>query len=805
MTSTTQTANPNTIQPSIAAVLPSATQTFNLGNGDSDTESSPSSVSPLSVPHYIWRANIFANAEFPTPLDCLLDSGAHLVLIRPETVADLGLRICKLHTPERATLAINSQPQTFFMYDYVVLSLSSLNNAWTSRPVRALIAPNLCTNILLGLPFLKHNKIVIDHELDTAIHKPTGFDLLNENKPCPLITPLPLSRSPKQIRDKIERVKREVLAELKCRCAERLQVLEQNNYFDKIPSFNPVASILKTIELLASKEHLQKLNSDLKDGFKQIFEPIPHIDDLPPHKPARIHLRDAYKKIASRSYPCPQQYKEAFATLIQKCLDSGFIRPSSSSFASPSFVVPKKDRNVLPRWVCDYRQLNANTVPDHYPLPRIDDILADCGKGKIWGTIDMTDSFFQTRIHPDDIHKTAIVTPSGAFEWLVMPMGLRNSPAIHQHRVATVLRAHVGKICHVYLDDIVIWSQNLEEHKRNVCTILETLHEARLYINKKKTDLFSHEINFLGHIISQRGIEADPSKVDKILDWPIPKNVKQVQQFLGLVRYLNAFLPRLALHSSILSKLTTKECEKHFPPWTEIHQNAFDKIKEIVISRECLTVIDHQKLDTNKIFVTTDASDYSTGAVLSFGPTWESARPVAFDSCTLKDAELNYPVHEKELLAVMRALQKWKCDLLGSSFFVYTDHKTLLNFDTQKDLSRRQARWMEELSIYDCKFIYIKGKDNTMADALSRYPTTEVCSEVIAEKVAQHPHIGFDKDSLVVLNREQKHTPLTAIASLSQVNPQRHKLEFSIDEDTVTKIRDGYDSDPWCQKLISAS
>ena len=239
----TQTTAPTTSQPSIAAVLPSTTQTFTLGNGDSDTESSPSIVSPISVPHYIWRANILANAEFPTTLECLLDSGAHLVLIRPETVADLGLRIHKLHTPECATLAINSQPQTFLMYNYVVLGLSSLNNAWTSRPVRALIAANLCTNVLLGLPFLKHNKIVIDHELDTAVVKDTGFDLLHQNAPSPLITPLPLKLSPKQRRDNLQRVKREVLAELKCRCAERLQVLEQNDYFEKIPPFNPIASI----------------------------------------------------------------------------------------------------------------------------------------------------------------------------------------------------------------------------------------------------------------------------------------------------------------------------------------------------------------------------------------------------------------------------------------------------------------------------------------------------------------------------------------------------------------------------------
>jgi RNase H-like domain found in reverse transcriptase len=163
--------------------------------------------------------------------------------------------------------------------------------------------------------------------------------------------------------------------------------------------------------------------------------------------------------------------------------------------------------------------------------------------------------------------------------------------------------------------------------------------------------------------------------------------VKQVQQFLGLVRYLNAFLPRLSEQTSIFSKLTTKTCDKKFPEWNDHYQLAFDKIKQMVVSRECLTVIDHNKLDVNKIFLTTDASDHSSGAVLSFGPNWEAARPVAFDSTTFKEAELNYPVHEKELLAVIQGHHKWRSDLLGAPFFVYTDHKTLLNFDTQKDLS----------------------------------------------------------------------------------------------------------------------
>ena len=240
-----------------------------------------------------------------------------------------------------------------------------------------------------------------------------------------------------------------------------------------------------------------------------------------------------------------------------------------------------------------------------------------------------------------------------------MPMGLKNAPAIHQRRVTLALRPYLGKICHIYLDDIVIWSNSIEEHEKNVSTILQALCNARLYMNPEKMHLFCLEIDFLGHHISARGIEADAKKADHIVAWPQPKTATDVHAFLGLVRYLSAFLPSLAEHTGILTKLTTKESEKNFPTWTPRYQSAFDSVKSIVTSRDCLTTIDLSKLPEYKIFVTTDASDKCSGAVLSFSTDWETARPVAFDSMTFKGAELNYPVHEKELLTIIHALKKW--------------------------------------------------------------------------------------------------------------------------------------------------
>jgi hypothetical protein len=216
--------------------------------------------------------------------------------------------------------------------------------------------------------------------------------------------------------------------------------------------------------------------------------------------------------------------------------------------------------------------------------------------------------------------------------------------------------------------------------------ILKALQVVGLYFNAKKCHFYLLEIDFLGHHILQWGVEANSSKVDRVLQWPVPKNTTEVQSFLGLVRYIAVYLPKLADYMRILTPLTMKECQQEFPQWTDEHQCTFEAIKVLVVSQECLTTIDHGNLGDKKIFVMCDASDWRTGATLSVGETWEDACPVAFDSMQLKRAELNYPVHEKELLAIIHALHKWRSDLLGRPLHMYTDHWTLENFNSQREL-----------------------------------------------------------------------------------------------------------------------
>lgn len=733
----------------VAVVMSSAV----LGNG-SDSEYVDT---PFFVPHFFFECLLggpTASAEIT--VRALIDDGSDAVLIDPVYADRLGLTRRKLPVPKEVVMAVgNGQKEVFSFVEWVPLTIVSSDQAWTSRACRAILAPNLCVPLLLGNPFLATNGIVIDHELRTCIDKKTGYDLTNPSiikrttiKPRPIFGP------------ELKKLQKAVVADIATLFPKTVEQLDAASATHR-PC--PIAAIRTRMEQLVTKEVLRRKDEVFKERFLDLFPPdVPDVSELPDDVLMNIKLKDEIKPMVARAYSCPKKYREGWKTLIEQHLAAGRIRPSNSEYVSPAFIVPKSDPTVLPRWVNDYRKLNLNTTADNHPLPLVDEILRDCAGHKFYGKIDMTNSFFQTRMHPDSVKYTAVNTPFGLYEWLVMPMGLRNSPAVHQRRVCSALRSLIGRICHVYLDDIIIWSETLEEHEKHIAMVLEALRVAHLYCSIKKSMLFSREVDFLGHHISDRGIEPDAKKVERIVNWPTPQSSTDVRAFLGLVRYVADFLPLLADHTRILTPLTHKSADSSFPTWEQKHQEAFDSIKRLVLSSDCLTTINHDNMGDNRIFVTCDASDWRTGAVLSYGLTWESARPVAFDSKALKEAQLNYPVHEKELLAIIHALQKWRADLLGAPITIYTDHRTLENFDHQKDLSRRQARWQEFLAQYDYNIVYIPGEDNCVADALSRLPNS------VDDCVA------------------------TPVASM---------LSIETDASLLETIRHGYTTDPFCAKL----
>lgn len=709
---------------------------------DDDEVSTPSSILPsepsFKVAHMFWEAMLPGpNLDTPLHVKALIDDGSHLVLIRNSLVEKTGLRRFKLPKPESISVAVDTSPtpQAVYMYDYVKLSMSSPCSTWTSRVVYALVAPDsLCVDIILGQPFLQHNKIVVDYEHRTVVDKCANFDLLNPVFKKP--TTRAQKHCPKATRIKVCRDRLAVLDELKIVLRKRGIVPAEER------EVNFAAVIKERLECLEAADKHRKLTGDIIKEYSDVFGEIPRVSDLPADVTNKITLKDSNVMIQTRSYSSPRKYKEAWATLIKNHLEAGRIRPSNSSFSSPAFLIPKSDPNALPRWVNDYRQLNANTVPDRHPLPLIEDILRDCTREgtKFWGKMDMTDAFFQNLNDPETIPLTAVNTPLGLYEWVVMPQGLRNAPAVQQRRVTKALREYIGVFCHVYLDDIIIWSKSEEEHAMHIRLILDALRKEFLYCNPKKCEFFKTEIDFLGYHISRKGVEAQTSKVDAVLNFPRPTTAEETRRFLGLVRFIAGFLENLAEYTRVLTPLTKKECNKNFPEWTLEHEKAFIRIKELVTSRAVLTSIDHANPGDNKIFLVCDASNWRTGSILLWGPTLKEARPVAFDSTALSGPELNYPVHEKELLAIVRALRRWRSDCIGMTIHVLTDHRTLENFTSQKDLSRRQLRWQEFLSQYELVIAYIKGTDNTGADALSRVANGAYLHE-IEPKFAAWPGI----------------------------------------------------------------
>ena len=224
------------------------------------------------------------------------------------------------------------------------------------------------------------------------------------------------------------------------------------------------------------------------------------------------------------------------------------------------------------------------------------------------------------------------------------------------------------------MDNIIIWSQNIQEHKCNIKTVMGALREAELLCSPKKTSLFLEEVDFLGHWISMCGIKVDPGKFEKILNWRSPPSAKEVCSFLGLMRYISTFLPKLTECTSVLTLLTSKSCDVLFPPWTLQHEAAFLAIRNLILGADCLTTIDHDNTGKKKIWVTCDMSQWRMVACLSFGETWESMWLIAFESQQMNAQQQNYPMHEQELLLIIHTLKKWCVDLLGTHINTYTDH-----------------------------------------------------------------------------------------------------------------------------------
>ena len=419
--------------------------------------------------------------------------------------------------------------------------------------------------------------------------------------------------------------------------------------------------------------------------------------------------------IHAKSYRYPFCHKEEVKRQITQLLDQGIIRHSNSPWTSPVWIVPKKlDASGKKKWrlVIDYRKLNEKTIDDRYPIPNITDILDKLGRCMYFTTLDLTSGFHQVEVDEKDIQKTAFSVENGHYEFLRLPFGLKNAPSTFQRVMDNVLREHIGTICLVYMDDIIVFSTSLTEHIDNLSKIFKTLQKHNLKVQLDKSELLKQEVAFLGHIVTSEGVKPNPDKIQIIKNWPLPKNEKELRGFLGILGYYRKFIKDFAKIAKPLTNALRKGEEiSHSKDFID----SFNQCRNILTGSNILQYPDF----TKQFILTTDASNYAVGAVLSQGVIG-SDKPIAFASRTLNKSEEKYSAIEKELLAVVWACKYFRPYLYGRKFILYTDHKPLTYGLNLKDTNNRLVHWRLSLAEFDYEIRYRPGKQNVVADSLSR-------------------------------------------------------------------------------------
>ncbi len=488
--------------------------------------------------------------------------------------------------------------------------------------------------------------------------------------------------------------------------------INENNYNYLIYSFLATKEEENNNNIDVNIEEIPKWYRDLSEVFSK-----KNADKLPPHRltDCKIVLEKDASLHYGPIYQLTQEESEVLKEYIKENLEKGFIRPSESPAGYPVLFQKKKDGSL--RLCVDYKKLNDVTIRNSYPIPMISDIIEKVKDSNYFTKLDLRSAYNLIRIREGDEYKTAFRTKYGHYEYLVMPFGLKNAPATFQSFINSVLRPFLEDFVIIYLDDILIYSKNIEEHHNHVRKVLQKLLENNLYAKLEKCEFDKNEVEFLGYILSGKGVSTDPKKIKSIEEWPRPESVKDVQRFVGLCNYYRRFVNNFAMIAKPLHNLTKKN-NKFI--WTEQCENAFVELKKRLTSTPILLHPDPQKA----FIVECDASNYAIGAILSQKDDKGKLHPVAYYSRSLNNAEINYSITDKELLAIKCAFSTWRHLLLGAKYkvTVYTDHRNLLYTLGGKIGNQRQHRWHLFFQEYNFQLIYRQGRKNGKPDSLSRRP-----------------------------------------------------------------------------------
>lgn len=688
-------------------------------------------------------------------LTFLIDSGASISTLNP------GLCQQKFIIEKTQPIIIKSVGGNIKVNKYASIPKEDIFLPICTDRINFLIMETKNFDGIIGNNVLKKNKCRINYETNEFIMNTVKIPLFYDLDEPMLEVPLYLKPLCVEKETPIEINFVEYCNRMETTVFPEVNLLENRDIIMK----NVIIDHLNGEEIKELKILLHK-NADVfyKEGTDLSFTHrvkhiIPTLDDKP---------------VYSRTYRYPISWKEEIDRQVSEMLEQGIIRHSNSPYNSSIVMVKKKPDNTGKkawRFAIDYKRLNINTREDKYPIPRIDDLLDKLGRSQYFTTLDLTKGYMQVEMDPASIEKTAFSTADGHYEFLRMPFGLKNAPATFQRLMNEVLHEHLNKICLVYLDDIIIFSTTLEEHVQSVNKVFKTLRAANLKVQITKSEFFKKETKFLGHIVTADGIKPNPEKLKAIENLEVPKKLKDLQAFLGITGYYRRFIKDYA---KIAKPMTLRlKRDKVIDYTAEDYIEAFNKLKNIIKEDVVLAYPDV----TQEFVLTTDASNYAIGAVLS-----QKGRPISFGSRTLNQHEINYSTIEKELLAIVWGTKMFRHYLYGVKFKIETDHRPLVWLTNFKEPNGRLIRWKIKLSEYNFEIIYIKGKENHVADALSRLPITENLrkEEFVNTMIACHVCKKLLKRANI--NRHLKRMHKYHITSIERYPLQDAKVFDIIDE-----------------------
>lgn len=415
--------------------------------------------------------------------------------------------------------------------------------------------------------------------------------------------------------------------------------------------------------------------------------------------------------IKQRYYPLSKALQTEVNSELEQMLADDIIEPSESPWSSPIVMIKKKTGGW--RFCVDYRQLNKATVPDAYPIPYVSATLDKLRDARYLSTLDIKSAYWQIPVSKESRPLTAFTVPSrGLFQFKRMPFGLTNAPAVWQRLIDRVVGVDLEKNVFVYLDDVIICTSTFDEHIRVLREVISRVTKAGLTLNRDKCNFVKSELKYLGYIVNASGLLVDPAKIDAILQIPTPKNVSDIRRIVGLASWYRRFVPNF---STVISPLTRLTCKNARFVWDSDCETAFNMIKEHLIKAPVLSCPDFDQ----SFCIQCDASDFGLGAVLSQVQDGVE-HVICYLSRSLNKNERRYTTTEKECLAVLFAVEKFRPYIEGARFTVITDHYSLKWLNSIKDPVGRIARWAVRLQQYDFEIIHRKGKENVVPDALSR-------------------------------------------------------------------------------------